>query len=89
VILEAFGSVLLGFGLTWAVYQRLSHRLPSRRLVFGVGPFGGLLGAYVTHMALGPGHVLAAVVGGVTVSAVVLSLLTRPSGRRIHGPMPS
>jgi hypothetical protein len=89
VILEALGSVLLGLGLSWAADQRLSHRLPSRRLVFGAGPFGGLFGAYVTHMALGPGHALLTVGGGVAVGAVLLSLLLRPAGRGLPGPMPS
>ncbi|MFJ4919611.1 hypothetical protein [Streptomyces sp. NPDC088725] len=89
MILEALGSVLLGLGLSWSADHRLSRRLPSRRLVFGAGPLGALFGAYVTHTALGPGHGLLTLAGGLAVGAVVLSLLLRPESRRLHGPMPS
>ncbi|MDJ0465446.1 hypothetical protein [Streptomyces sp. H27-C3] len=81
MIWEAFGSVALGFALAWVAVHRLPDRLPSRRLVLGAGPLGALFGAYVTHSALGPGHVLATLIGAVAMGAVLLSLLVRPTGR--------
>ncbi|MFI5753720.1 hypothetical protein [Streptomyces sp. NPDC051569] len=90
MVWEAIGSVLLGLGLSWAAAHRLSHRLPARRRVYVAGPLGALFGAYLTHMALGPGHhSLTTLIGAVTVGAVLLSLLLRPTGRRLHRPVPS
>lgn len=89
MVSELLGSVLLGLGLSWAAAHLLAHRLPSRGRVFLAGPVGALFGTYLTHMALGPGHGLAAMAGALTVGAVVVSLLLRPSPRRVHGPMPS
>jgi NhaP-type Na+/H+ or K+/H+ antiporter len=82
VVSEALGSVLLGLGLSWAAAHLLPHRLPARRTVFLAGTLGAMFGAYLTHMALGPGHGLAALAGATTVGAVVLSLLLRPTHRR-------
>jgi hypothetical protein len=89
VIWELVGSVLLGLGLSWSAARRLPHRLPAHRTVFTAGPLGALFGAYVTHMALGSGHVLATLVGALLVGAVLLSLLLRPTGRGLRGAMPS
>lgn len=89
MIWEVLGSVLLGLGLSWAAARRLSHRLPAHRTVFTAGPLGALFGAYVTHMALGSGHVPATLVGALLVGAVLLSLLLRPTGRRLRRAMPS
>ncbi len=81
ILLEALGSLALGFALAWAAVHRLADRLPSRRVVLAAGPLGSLFGAYVTHSALGPGHVVATLIGAVAVGAVLLSLLIRPRGR--------
>ncbi|GAA2952714.1 hypothetical protein [Streptomyces enissocaesilis] len=81
MILEALGSIALGFALAWAAGHRLGDRLPARHLVLAAGPLGALFGAYVTHSALGPGHVVATLAGAVAVGAVLLSLLIRPRGR--------
>ncbi|MEU7565662.1 hypothetical protein [Streptomyces fradiae] len=84
MIWEVLGSVLLGLALSWAALHRLAHRLPPRRTVLAAGPLGALFGALITHAALGPGLVLGTLVGAVAVSAVVLSLLIRPAGRRLR-----
>ncbi|MFD3519768.1 hypothetical protein [Streptomyces sp. NPDC058653] len=89
MILEALGAVLLGLGASWAALQRLPHRLPSRRLVLAAGALGSLFGAMLTHAALGPGHVVATLVGAVAVGAVLLSLLIRPASTVLRRPMPS
>jgi hypothetical protein len=91
VILEILGSVLLGLGISWAAAHRLSHLLPASRTVYAAGPLGALFGAYLTHMALGAGHVLATLLGALPVAAVLLSLLLRTSGhgRGAHRAMPS
>ncbi|MEU3370990.1 hypothetical protein ACFYM2_24450 [Streptomyces sp. NPDC006711] len=81
MLLEALGSVLLGFALAWAAAARLSHRLPDRRVVLGAGPLAGLFGAFLTHSAVGPGHGITTVLGAVFVAAVLLSLLLRPTRR--------
>ncbi|MFC7304999.1 hypothetical protein ACFQVC_12305 [Streptomyces monticola] len=81
MILEALGSALLGLALAWAAAHRLGHRLPNRNLVLATGVTGGLFGAFITHSALGPGHVLATLFGAVVLAAALLSLLVRPEGR--------
>jgi hypothetical protein len=88
VLLEALGSVLLGLALSWAASRHLPDRLPARRVVFSTGPLGALFGAYVTHAALGPGHFLATLVGAAAIGAVLLSLLIRPSTRRLRRAFP-
>ncbi|MGR8008428.1 hypothetical protein [Streptomyces hypolithicus] len=85
MIWEALGSIALGLALAWAADHRLADRLPSRQRVLTAGPLAALFGAYVTHVALGPGHVVATLIGAVSVAAVLLSLLIRPRGR-IHRP---
>ncbi|MFF2521644.1 hypothetical protein [Streptomyces liangshanensis] len=83
MVSEALVSVLLGLGLSWAAAHLLPHRLPARRTVFLAGTLGTLFGAYLTHMALGPGHALPTLAGAATVGAVVVSLLLRPTRRRL------
>ncbi|MGW0362346.1 hypothetical protein [Streptomyces sp. NPDC002990] len=80
MLMEALGSALLGLALSGAAVRLLPQRLPSPRVVLVSGVLGALFGAYLTHFALGPGHhtLTATLVGGVLVSAVVLSLLLRP-----------
>ena len=80
MILEALGSAVLGLALAWAALHRLSHRLPLRALVLATGVAGALFGDFVTHSALGPGTLLASLVGAAVVSAASLSLLLRPAG---------
>ncbi|GHH81512.1 hypothetical protein GCM10018793_39050 [Streptomyces sulfonofaciens] len=86
MILEALGSGLLGLALAWAAVRRLTRRLPSRTLVLPTGTAGGLLGAFVTHSALGPGHAMVTLIGAAAVSAALLSLLLRTGRLR---PSPS
>ncbi|WP_175412190.1 hypothetical protein [Streptomyces sp. TRM64462] len=81
---EAIGSVLLGLALSWAALHRLADRLPQRRTVLVTGVLGALFGALVTHAALGPGYVLGTLLGAAVISAVLLSLLIRPAGRRLR-----
>ncbi|MET8270049.1 hypothetical protein [Streptomyces sp. NPDC005077] len=83
MIWESLGSVVLGLALSWAALRSLSGRLPSRRTVFATGTLGALFGAYLTHSALGPGHVLVTLIGAVLIGAVTLSLLLRPGSRRL------
>ncbi len=88
LLLETLGSVLLGLALAWAAARHLPDRLPARRVVFTTGPLGALFGAYVTHAALGPGHLLATLAGAAGIGAVLLSLLIRPSARRLRRAFP-
>ncbi|MGW7297862.1 MULTISPECIES: hypothetical protein [unclassified Streptomyces] len=83
MLLEALSSAILGLALSWAVTARLPHRLPARSLVFATGVAGALFGAFVTHTALDPGNLFLILVGAAAVSAASLSLLLRPSGRRL------
>ncbi|MFI2644663.1 hypothetical protein [Streptomyces sp. NPDC018610] len=78
---EAFGSAVLGLVFGMALLRRLSHRLPSRRLVLSTGVAGALFGDFVTHSALGSGPLLPSLLGAVVVSTASLSLLVRPAGR--------
>ncbi|WP_030560593.1 hypothetical protein [Streptomyces aureocirculatus] len=83
MILEALGSALIGLALAWATARRLPHRLPARALVLSTGVGGALVGAFITHMTLGPGHPPAILLGALAVSAALLSLLLRPT-HRLH-----
>lgn len=78
---EALGSAVLGLALAWAALHRLPHRLPSRTMVVPTGVAGALFGAFVTHTALGAGHLLVILLGALAVSAASLSLLLRPAER--------
>ncbi|MGW2557805.1 hypothetical protein ACWCXB_00890 [Streptomyces sp. NPDC001514] len=84
MILEALGSVLLGIVLSWAAVRRLPDRLPTPRVVYVTGTLGALFGAYLTHSALGPGYLLGTLLGALFVSGVTLSLLIRPTARRLR-----
>ncbi|MEV7193485.1 hypothetical protein AB0N81_17010 [Streptomyces sp. NPDC093510] len=84
MFLEALGSTLLGLALAWAAAHRFAHRLPARSLVLSTGPAGALVGAFITHMALGPGHAPATLLGALAVSTALLSLLLRPTSNRLH-----
>lgn len=88
MLVESLGSVLLGLALSWAAVRHLADRLPSRRAVFVTGPAAALFGAYVSHVALGPGHTLATLIGAAAIGAVLLSLLLRPSSRRLRRAVP-
>ncbi|MFG2980553.1 hypothetical protein ACGFYQ_04745 [Streptomyces sp. NPDC048258] len=81
MLMETFGSALLGLALSATAARVLADRLPDPRVVLVSGVFGALFGAYLTHFALGPGHntLTATFIGAVLVSAVVLSLLLRPA----------
>ncbi|MFE0105662.1 hypothetical protein [Streptomyces sp. NPDC059009] len=81
MILEALGSALLGLAAAWSAVHRLHHRLPARSLVLATGVAGALIGAFIMHTALGPGHAVATLIGAVAVAAALLSLLLRPEGR--------
>ncbi|KOV92354.1 MULTISPECIES: hypothetical protein [unclassified Streptomyces] len=81
MILEVFGSAVLGLILAWTAAHRLAHRLPARPLVFCTGVAGALFGDFVTRTALGPGTALLSLLGAVVISVASLSLLLRPTGR--------
>ncbi|MFD8716512.1 hypothetical protein ACFV2H_00415 [Streptomyces sp. NPDC059629] len=84
MLLEVLGSALLGLALAWAATSRLAHRLPARPLVFSTGAAGALFGDFVTHSALGPGTAFVSLAGAAIVSAASLSLLLRPTSRRLR-----
>ena len=88
MIWEALGSGALGLVLAWIAALRLPHRLPTRALVLPTGVAGGLLGGWVTHSALGPGHAMPTLVGALTVAAALLSLLLR-TGRHLRPTTPA
>ncbi|WP_128379576.1 hypothetical protein [Streptomyces cavernae] len=81
MLVEALGSAVVGLALAWAASYRLSHRLPSRRLVLPTGVAAALFGAFLTHTALGAGHAVATLIGAAVVATALLSLLLRPGAR--------
>ncbi|MFE7131452.1 hypothetical protein ACFVIM_11375 [Streptomyces sp. NPDC057638] len=85
---EALGSVLVGLALAWGADRRLTDRLPGRRVVLLTGPLGALFGAWVTHAALGPGHLAGTLIGAALIGTVLLSLLLRPSTRALRRAFP-
>ncbi|CAM5503339.1 MULTISPECIES: hypothetical protein [Streptomyces] len=82
MIVETVGALAIGLGVAWLALRRLPHRLPDPRLVGPTGAAGGLLGAFVTHTALGGAQPLAVLGGALVLAATLLSLLVRPAGRR-------
>lgn len=79
MLLEAFGSAVLGLILALAASRHLAHRLPVRSLVLATGVAGGLFGAFLTHSAVDSGGFLVPLLGAAVVSAASLSLLIRPA----------
>lgn len=81
MIVETVGALAIGLAVAWLALRRLPHRLPDPRLV---GPTGaaGLLGAFVTHTALGGAQPLVILGGALVMALALLSLLVRPAGRR-------
>ncbi|MEV7414160.1 hypothetical protein [Streptomyces sp. NPDC089919] len=80
MLVEAFGSAVLGLALSWAAVRRLPGRLPPVRVVLATGALGALFGAALVHYSLGPGHrtLTATFLGAALVGAAGLSLLLRP-----------
>lgn len=83
MILEPLGSVVLGLALAWVALHSLPDRLPSRRAVLTTGALGALFGAFLMHSVLGPGHLVATLIGAVLIGGVTLSLLVRPRSRHL------
>ena len=83
---EALGSAVIGLALAWAALRRLPHRLPRPALVLPTGVAGALLGAFVTHTALGTGNVAATLIGAAILAVALLSLLLRPTHLRRSAP---
>ncbi|NBM16823.1 hypothetical protein [Streptomyces sp. GC420] len=81
MVWEVLGSTALGLALALGALRLLPTRLPGRRVVLATGTVGALFGAFVTHSALGPGHLAATLVGALAVAAALLSLLIRPARR--------
>ncbi|MFI6346552.1 hypothetical protein [Streptomyces sp. NPDC050560] len=79
MIVEALGSLLLGLVLASLAALWLPHRMPPRLVLLPTGAAGALLGAFVTHSALGPGHPGLTLLGALALGAAALSLLLRPS----------
>ncbi|MER6672536.1 hypothetical protein [Streptomyces sp. NPDC000983] len=84
MLLEALSSAILGLALAWAAARRFPHRLPSRTLVLPTGVAGALFGAFITHTALDLGNLFLILAGSAAVSAASLSLLLRPTTRRLN-----
>ncbi|MEU5208284.1 hypothetical protein [Streptomyces sp. NPDC020742] len=86
MIWEALGAVLIGFAIALSATHRLPDRFPSRALTLATGPVAALLGALLTRSILGPGHPIQVMVAAVAVGAALLSVLVRPSHRRLRRP---
>ncbi|WP_406225874.1 hypothetical protein OH723_09285 [Streptomyces albidoflavus] len=82
MIVETVGALAIGLAVAWLALWRLPHRLPDPRLVGPTGAAGGLLGAFVTHTALGGAQPLVILGGALVMALALLSLLVRPAGRR-------
>lgn len=83
MVWEALASVLIGLaGSSLAVRQR-PERFPDRALTLATGPAGGLVGAVIMRVVLGPGYPAFVLAAAVAVSAAAVSLLVRePPGHR-------
>ncbi|MFH8406500.1 hypothetical protein ACH4FX_17165 [Streptomyces sp. NPDC018019] len=79
MVWEALGSVLVGLVITLAATRWLPGRFPARLLTLATGPAAALLGAFLAHSILGPGHFFQTLLAAAGLSAAMLSLLVRPS----------
>ncbi|MFF2651219.1 hypothetical protein [Streptomyces sp. NPDC058045] len=79
---EALASAAVGVAVSLLALGSLARRLPARGLVVGTGAAGGLLGAFLTHSALGSGHTVLTLLGALAVAVALLSLLLRPGRLR-------
>lgn len=81
-------TIVLAWLVTGLVIGGLAHLLvPGRNRIgiirtLAVGIVGALVGGFVTAALLGPGHVLATFLVALVVAALLISAITRPSGRR-------
>ncbi|CAM5563086.1 MULTISPECIES: hypothetical protein [Streptomyces] len=85
MVWEALGSVLVGLVIALAATHWLPGRFPARLLTLATGPAAALLGAFLAHSILGPGHFVHTLLAAAGLSAAMLSLLVRPRGRLVRG----
>ena len=84
-------TIVLAWLVTGLVIGGLAHLLVPGRNRIGiirtliVGIVGALAGGVVTAALLGPGHVLVTFLVALVVAALLISAITRPSGRRRSG----
>lgn len=82
MIVETVGALAIGLAVAWLALRRLPHRLPDPVWSARPAPCGSLLGAFVTHTALGGAQPLVILGGALVMALALLSLLVRPAGRR-------
>ena len=81
-------TIVLAWLITGLVVGGLAHLLVPGRNRIGiirtlvVGIVGALVGGFVTAALLGAGHVLVTFLVALVVAALLISAITRPSGRR-------
>ena len=81
-------TIVLAWLITGLVIGGLAHLLVPGRNRIGiirtlvVGIVGALVGGFVTAALLGAGHVLVTFLVALVVAALLISAITRPSGRR-------
>ena len=81
-------TIVLAWLVTGLVIGGLAHLLVPGRNRIGiirtlvVGIVGALVGGFVTAVLLGSGHVLVTFLVALVVAALLISAITRPSGRR-------
>ncbi|MFK8848934.1 hypothetical protein [Streptomyces sp. Ac-502] len=81
MIWEALGAVIVGLAIALAATRKLPGRFPSRPLTLATGPAAALLGAFLAHSILGPGHFFQTLLAAAGLGAAMLSLLIRPAHR--------
>ncbi|GCD35055.1 hypothetical protein OEIGOIKO_02798 [Streptomyces chrestomyceticus JCM 4735] len=81
MVWEALGSVIVGLAIALAATRRLPGRFPARTLTLATGPAAALLGAFLAHSILGPGHFFQTLLAAACLGAAMLSLLIRPAHR--------
>jgi hypothetical protein len=79
---EALAFAAFGLAIAYAAVRFLPARLPARSLVLPTGSGAALLGGFLAHTILGPGHVLLGLAAAAAVTVALLSLLVRPEDRR-------
>ncbi|MEK8172503.1 hypothetical protein NKH77_34640 [Streptomyces sp. M19] len=88
MLLEAFGSLVIGFLVAYAATRWQPSRLPSKLLVLSTGPGAALLGGLVMRAVTGPGYAALVLVAALGFAVAMVTLLLRPV-RGLHRSAPA
>jgi hypothetical protein len=84
MLLETLGFAVIGLVVAFGAGRWLGDRLPAPALVRVTGPCAALVGGWVAHGVLGPGHAPVTLTLSAAVAVVLVTLLIRPKQLRLQ-----